>query len=165
MPPFSLFLSLALSFHHRGPVSSLLITLLMYFFFFSCSSFSSSSSSSPLFAIFLSRLIFLPKNNGFQNNTPQKHKRAHAKIRRVPPCAVKACAVRPVFARVVGELRAADPSHVQGLVEQNASSGEQSEAPRPRWKLGQEQNPRKPGQSAHAEATQGVFPRKISVTP
>ena len=31
-------------------------------------------------------------------------------FRRVPPCAVKPCAVRPVFARVVGELRAADPS-------------------------------------------------------
>ena len=29
--------------------------------------------------------------------------------RRMPPCAVKTCAVRPVFARVVGELRAADP--------------------------------------------------------
>ena len=61
--------------------------------------------------------------------------------RRVPPCAVKTCAVRPVFARVVGELRAADPSNVQGPVKQNASPGEQSEAPRPRWKPGQEQNP------------------------
>ena len=30
--------------------------------------------------------------------------------RRVPPCAVKTCAVRPVFAPVVGELRAANPS-------------------------------------------------------
>ena len=28
---------------------------------------------------------------------------------RMPACAVKICAVRPVFARVVGELRAADP--------------------------------------------------------
>ena len=36
----------------------------------------------------------------------------------------------PVFARVVGELRAADPSNVQGPVKQNASPGEQSEAPR-----------------------------------
>ena len=26
------------------------------------------------------------------------------------PCAVKTCAVRPVVARVVGQLRAADPS-------------------------------------------------------
>ena len=41
-------------------------------------------------------------------------------IRRVTPCAVKTCAVRPVFARVVGELRAADPSNVQGPVKQNA---------------------------------------------
>ena len=61
--------------------------------------------------------------------------------RRVPPCAVKTCAVRPVFARVVGELRAADPNNVQGPVKQNASPGEQSEAPRPRWKPGQEQHP------------------------
>ena len=28
----------------------------------------------------------------------------------VPPCAVKTCAVRPVFVWVVGELRAANPS-------------------------------------------------------
>ena len=64
------------------------------------------------------------------------------KFRRVPPpCAVKACAVHPVFARVVGELRAADPSNVQGPVKQNATPGEQSEAPRPRWKPGQEQHP------------------------
>ena len=62
-------------------------------------------------------------------------------VRRVPPCAVKTCAVRPVFARVVGELRAADPSNVQGPIQRNASPGEQSEAPRPRWKQGQEQNP------------------------
>ena len=59
-------------------------------------------------------------------------------IRRVPPCAVKTCAVRPVFARVVGKLRAADPSNFQVPVKQN---GQQSEALRPRWKPGQEQNP------------------------
>ena len=59
----------------------------------------------------------------------------------MPPCAVKTCAVRPVFARVAGELRAADPSNVQGPVKQNASPGGQSEAPRPRWKPGQEQQP------------------------
>ena len=63
------------------------------------------------------------------------------KFRRVPPCAVKTCAVRPVFARVVGELGAADPSNVPGRVKQNASPGEQSEAPRPRWKPRQEENP------------------------
>ena len=57
------------------------------------------------------------------------------------PCAVKICAVRPVFARVVGELRAADPSNVQGPVKLNVSSGGQSEALRPRWKPGQEQHP------------------------
>ena len=50
-------------------------------------------------------------------------------------------AARPVFARVVGKLRAADPRNVQGPVKQNASPGEQSEAPRPRRKPGQEQHP------------------------
>ena len=44
-----------------------------------------------------------------------------AETRRVPPCAVKTCAVRPVFARVAGELRAADPSNAQGPVKQSAS--------------------------------------------
>ena len=64
------------------------------------------------------------------------------KNRRVPPCAVKkTCAVRPVFAPDGGELRAADPSNVQGPVKRNASPGEQSEGSRPRWKPGQEQNP------------------------
>ena len=61
--------------------------------------------------------------------------------RRVPPCAVKTCAVRPVFVRVVGELRAADPSDVHGPVKQNASPEAQSEAPRRGWKLGQGQSP------------------------
>ena len=79
-----------------------------------------------------------------------------ADIQRVPPCAVKTCAVRPVFARVVGDMRAADPRNVQGPVKQNASPGDKSEAPRPRWKRGR--STRKPGQSAHAGATQGVFP-------
>ena len=36
--------------------------------------------------------------------------------RRVPPCAAKTCAVCPIFARVVGQLRAADLSNVQGPV-------------------------------------------------
>ena len=59
----------------------------------------------------------------------------------VPPCAVKTCAVRPVFARVVGELRAADPSNVQGPIKQNASPEQQSEALGRRSKPGQEQHP------------------------
>ena len=59
----------------------------------------------------------------------------------MPPLCCKTCAVRPVFAQVVRELRAADPSNVQGPVKQNASPGEQSEALRRRWKRGQEQNP------------------------
>ena len=61
-------------------------------------------------------------------------------LRRVSPCAVKTCAVRPVLARALGELRAAGPSNVQGPVKPNASPGEQSEASRPRWKPGQERH-------------------------
>ena len=81
-------------------------------------------------------------------------------IRRVPPCAVKTCAVRPVFARVVGEMQVADPSNVQGLVKQNASPGAQSEAPRPRWKPGQEQNPGQENQDSQhmLEQPRGSFP-------
>ena len=72
------------------------------------------------------------------------------------------CAVRPVFARVVGELRAADPSNVQGPVKQNASPGEQSEAPRPRWKPGQEQNPGPENQESQhmLEQPRGYFPEQ-----
>ena len=44
--------------------------------------------------------------------------RIHRVIRRVPPCAAKTCALRPVFARVVGELRAADESNFQGPIKQ-----------------------------------------------
>ena len=78
----------------------------------------------------------------------------------MPLCAVKTCAVRPVFARVVGELRAADPSNVQGPVKQNASPGEQSGAPRPRWKPGQEQNPGPENQDSQhmLEQPRGSFP-------
>ena len=46
-----------------------------------------------------------------------------------------------VVTQVVGELWAADPSSVPGSAKQNANPGEQSEAPRPGWKPGQEQNP------------------------
>ena len=94
----------------------------------------------------------------------------HKKYRRVPFCAVKTCAVRPVFARVVGELRAADPSNVQGPAKQNASPGEQSEAPRRRWK----QNPGAENQDSqhmleqprgpflgHTPSTAGTFRKKF----
>ena len=61
---------------------------------------------------------------------------------------------------MVGELRAADPSNVQGPVKQNASPGEQSEAPRPRWKPGQEQNPGPENQDSQhmLEQPRGYFP-------
>ena len=48
-----------------------------------------------------------------------------------PLCCKNMCCASCFFAWVVGELRAADPSNVQGPVKQNASPGEQSEAPRP----------------------------------
>ena len=73
---------------------------------------------------------------------------------------VKTCAVLPVFARVVGQLRAADPSHAQGPVKQNARPGDQSEVPRPRWKQGQEQNPGPENQDNQhmLEQPRGYFP-------
>ena len=74
-------------------------------------------------------------------STPPKFRGHGLHIWRVHPCVVKSCAVRPVFAWVVGELRAAGTSNVQGPVKHNASPGEQSEAPRPRWKPLQQQNP------------------------
>ena len=59
-----------------------------------------------------------------------------------------------------GELRAADPSNVQEPVKQNASPGEQSEAPRRRWKPGQEQNPGPENQDSQhmLEQPRGYFP-------
>ena len=86
--------------------------------------------------------------------------RARLNIQRVPPCAVKTCAVRPVFARLVGGLRAADPSNVQGPVKQNASPWGQSEALRRRWKPGQEQNPgpEKRDSQHMLEQPRGYFP-------
>ena len=87
--------------------------------------------------------------------------RGERKLACAPLCC-KACAVRPVFAPVVGELRAADPSNLQGPVKQNASPGEQSEAPRPRRKLGQEQNPGPENQDSQhmLEQPRGYFPEK-----
>ena len=72
----------------------------------------------------------------------------------------KTCVVRPVFAQVVGELQAADPSNVQGPVKQNASPGAQSEAPRRRWKPGQEQNAGQESQDSQHMLNQprGPFP-------
>ena len=51
-------------------------------------------------------------------------------------------------------------SNVQGPVKQNASPGEQSEAPRPRWKPGQEQNPGPENQDSQhmLEQPRGSFP-------
>ena len=77
---------------------------------------------------------------GREENRP-KHFFRWKRLGVCPPCAVKTCVVRPVFARVVGELRAADPSNIQGPIKQHASPREQSEGPRPKWKPGQEQNP------------------------
>ena len=61
---------------------------------------------------------------------------------------------------MVGKLRAADPSNVQGPVKQNASAGEQSEGPRPRWKTAQEQNPGPENQDNQhmLEQPRGSFP-------
>ena len=76
------------------------------------------------------------------------------------PVAVKTCAVRPVFALVVGELRGSTSKQCPRPVKQNASPGEQSEAPRQRWKPGQEQNPGPENQDSQhmLEQPRGSFP-------
>ena len=50
-------------------------------------------------------------------------------------------------------------ANVQGLMKQNASPGELSEAPRRRWKPGQDQRnqDQRARISAHAESTQAAF--------
>ena len=85
----------------------------------------------------------------------------------MPPCAVKTCAVRPGFARVVAELWAADPNNVQGPVKPNASPGQQSDSPRPRWKPGPEQNPGPENQDSQhmLEQPRGYFPEKYPPPP
>ena len=80
--------------------------------------------------------------------------------RRVTPCAVKTGAVRPVFAWAVGELRAADPKLCsKGAVKQTASPGGTIRRSETQVEAGAGAAHRtgKPGQSAHAESTQGVF--------
>ena len=82
-----------------------------------------------------------------------------------PLCCKNMCCASRLFARVVGELRAADPSNVQGPVKQNASPGEQSEAPRPRSKQGQEQNsgPENQDNQHMLEQPRGSFPENRQV--
>ena len=59
-----------------------------------------------------------------------------------------------------GGVAGSRPSNVQGPVKQNASPGEQSEGPRPRWKPGQEQNPGPENQDSQhmLEQPRGSFP-------
>ena len=114
--------------------------------------------------IFLGNLIAVTQNNVFGINfaiisgwgvemldkTPL--------FRRVPPCVAETCALRPVFARVVGELRAADASKCLRGYDAGASCGAQSEAFSQKPGHQQHQGSEKPGQSAQAESTPGVFP-------
>ena len=79
---------------------------------------------------------------------------------RAPPCAVKTCAVRPVLVRVVEELRAADPgkcprAHEAKCQPRGAIWGSETKV---EAGAGAARRTRKPGQSAHAETTQGVVP-------
>ena len=78
-------------------------------------------------------------------------------IRRLPPCAVKTCAVLHGWWGSCGQQIQVI---VQGPVKQNTSPGEQSEAPRPRWKPGQEQNPGPENQDSQhmLEQPRGYFP-------
>ena len=71
----------------------------------------------------------------------------------VPACVAKTCAERPVFARVAGERRAADPRSCSNAAhEANASPGTHPDAPGRSSGAGISS-----GQSAHAESAQGVF--------
>ena len=71
------------------------------------------------------------------------------------------CASR--FCTVVGAAAGSrSKQNVQGPVKLNASAGEQSKAPRPRWKPGQEQNPGPENQDSQhmLEQPRGHFPEK-----
>ena len=80
--------------------------------------------------------------------------------RSVPPCVATTCAERPVFAWVVGELWAADPSKCTRAHEANASSGTKSEAPRCCWKSARQQHPAPESQDSQHMLKQprGSFP-------
>ena len=69
-------------------------------------------------SVFFSRVLCL-KFNFFYHASRDKWCGRHVNWRG-PPCVSKSCAVRPVFARVAGELWAADPSKNQIGHEANA---------------------------------------------
>ena len=77
----------------------------------------------------------------------------------MPPCATKTCAVRPVLHVWWGSCRQRFQALAQKTIKQNASLGEQPEATETKVEAGGGAAPRTrmPGQSAHAESTQGVF--------
>ena len=78
----------------------------------------------------------------------------------MPPCVAKTCAVRPVFARVAGELRAADPRIRSKRLEANASLGAHSEAPVRSLGAGHQQHPKPDNQDNQHMLNQprGSFP-------
>ena len=80
-------------------------------------------------------------------------------------CKITCCASR--FCTGGGGVAGADPSNVQGPVKQNASPGEHTEAPRPRWKPGQEQNPGPENQDNQhmLEQPRGHFPTVFGDSP
>ena len=119
-----------------------------------------SLSLSISLALLLSLSLSLSCSLTFLLSLSLSHSLSLPLYRRLPPCAVKTCAVRPVFARLVGKLQAADPSNVQGPLKQNASTrgtiwGSETNV---EARAGAEPRTRKSGQSAHAGATQGLFP-------
>ena len=81
-----------------------------------------------------------------------------------PRCAVKACAVRPVFCTCgrQGSRRQQIQAAAQAAIKQNASPETQSEAPRGRWKPGPEQHPGPENQDSQHMLNQprGSFPEK-----
>ena len=81
-------------------------------------------------------------------------------VQSVPPCVAQTCAVRPVFARARGELRAAKPSKCPMGHEANASSGALSGASNRSWNAGHQQHPGPENQ----DSTCGIDPGGLVLT-
>ena len=114
------------------------------------------SSVLPGFGTLLGRVEFLPaaalerrESPIFANPRPNGF---------VCPCAAKTCAVYPVYAQVVGKLRAADPSICLKGREENASAGCNLSLLDEAGSQGVRSTPnQKPGQSAQAQLSEEVL--------
>ena len=80
----------------------------------------------------------------------------------VPPCAAKACAVRPACARVVGKLGAADPNLLEGPSKQMLVQGHIMRLVNEAREVGHCQRPRQENQDTQhmLDQPRGSFPEK-----